>query len=261
MSARGKLRIGREAVDVGHREARICDGRLDRLKRMRRERLSAERVTLREAHAAEGDLHRFSHMNAKRGGKGVPGRIASHYAGPAHQAECGNVISSFSSRTDLHATTDLRLRIRRIQQIAGHQRPRRLVELDDDARVRHGRSEALVARVIHDRVRVDRALPSTGSNFRSTFMQFTHVGYGGCWKCPTSGIAAWRARVHAPHPRRVSTTGSGRGSAKSRCSSHSREPECWPAADMSSAWQPEGGFGYSRENDSLSIGMPPGVPP
>ena len=40
----------------------------------------------------------------------------------------------------LHAAADLRLGVRRIQQVAGHQRAGRVVELDDDARV--GMAEA-----------------------------------------------------------------------------------------------------------------------
>ena len=58
---------------------------------------------------------------------------------------------------DLDAPPDLRLGVFRFQQIAGHQRARRIVELDDDAGIGHRRGEALVAGVIHDRVGVDRA--------------------------------------------------------------------------------------------------------
>src|SRR5215510_5051949 len=56
-----------------------------------------------------------------------------------------------------HATAHLRLRVGRVEQVSRQQRAGGVVELDDDARVGHGRGEALVARVVHDRVRVDRA--------------------------------------------------------------------------------------------------------
>src|SRR5437868_807562 len=58
---------------------------------------------------------------------------------------------------DLDAAADLRLGVFGVQQISGHQRARRIIELDDDAGVGHRGREALVAGVIHDRVGVDRA--------------------------------------------------------------------------------------------------------
>src|SRR5687768_17141123 len=59
----------------------------------------------------------------------------------------------------LDAASDFRFGVRCLEQIAGEKGTGRVVELDDDARVRHRGREALVAGVIHDRVRVDRALP------------------------------------------------------------------------------------------------------
>src|SRR5881397_407080 len=43
-------------------------------------------------------------------------------------------------------------------------------------------------------------LPLTGSKARSVAMQFTHVAYGGCWKC----LHAWQ-RWSASTPRRAAS--------------------------------------------------------
>src|SRR5678816_998217 len=55
---------------------------------------------------------------------------------------------------DLYAAADLRFRVGGFQQIRCEQRTRRVVELHDDARVRHSRSKSLVTGVVHDRVAV-----------------------------------------------------------------------------------------------------------
>ena len=76
----------------------------------------------------------------------------------------GDVVVQFLEH-DLYAPPDLRLGKFSIEQIARHQGAGRVVELDDDAGVRHCRREALIARVVHDRVGVDRAEPARRLEF------------------------------------------------------------------------------------------------
>src|SRR5271163_3467825 len=115
---------------------------------------SAERVTLEKPTPLTATLHRFSHMWP----------LPSLGDGRARDAELrqGDVIVQLLE-DDLDAPPDLRLGIRCFEQVAGEQRAGRIVELDDDAGVRHRGSEALVAGVIHDGVGVDR--PDTAHGF------------------------------------------------------------------------------------------------
>src|SRR5271166_1157178 len=67
---------------------------------------------------------------------------------------------------DLHAPPDLSLGMRRFEQVSGKQRAGRIVELNDNAGVGHGGSEALVAGVIHYGVGVDRSETAHGFEFQ-----------------------------------------------------------------------------------------------
>src|SRR3989442_9294290 len=106
--------------------------------------ISAERVTREKPTPLTATLHRCSHIQPvylsvrqpelRQRDVGVQ-RLEDHF----------------------HATAHLRLGVGRFEQVGRQQRAWGVVELDDDARVGHGRGEALVARVVHDRVRVDRA--------------------------------------------------------------------------------------------------------
>src|SRR5262245_19253833 len=80
--------------------------------------ISAERVTLEKPTPLTATLHRFSHMGV------VPSQLRR---GPG-QPELGQrdvVVERLED--DLHAAPHLRLRVRRLQQVAGEERPRGVV--------------------------------------------------------------------------------------------------------------------------------------
>ena len=141
--------------------------------------ISAERVTLEKPTPLTATLHRFSHIGLPLTRVGVipsavqqflPAGSRARAQPSPHRARrnCGKVMSSFSfSKTTSTRRPTFASVYRRFQQIAGHQRTGRIVELDDDAGVGHRGREALVAGVVHDRVGVDRSpIPAHGFEFQ-----------------------------------------------------------------------------------------------
>src|ERR1700676_5629538 len=115
--------------------------------------MSAIRETLENPTPLTAILHRLSHMRCLPLSPCEP------------ELRQRDVVVQFL-KENLNAAANLRLGILRLQQVAGEQRARRLVELHDDAGVRHGGREALVASVIHDGVGIDRAGPAHGFEFQ-----------------------------------------------------------------------------------------------
>src|SRR5712671_4142516 len=118
---------------------------------------SAERVTLEKPTPLTATLHRFSHM-------GLFSSLGRRRARKAKLRQCDVVVQLFED--DLDAPPDLRLGMRRLEQVAGEQRAGRIVEFDDDAGVGHRRREAHVARVVHDSVGVDFPATAHGLEFQ-----------------------------------------------------------------------------------------------
>src|SRR5262245_7394823 len=103
--------------------------------------ISAERVTRENPTPLTATLHRCSHMRP----------TSWRLRRVARQPELRQrdlVVQRLEDH--LHATPDLRLRVRRLQQIGGQQGAGGVVELHDDARVGNGRGESSVAGVVHD---------------------------------------------------------------------------------------------------------------
>src|SRR5215831_5639438 len=127
---------------------------------------SAERVTREKPTPLTATLHRCSHMR----------RISSKLPRVGREAELRQgelVVQRLEDHLD--AAPHLRLGIGRLQEVGGQQGARRVVELHDDARVGNRRREALVAGVIHDRVRVDRA-PAADRLERQIGRHAAHAG-------------------------------------------------------------------------------------
>src|SRR5215470_16478113 len=120
--------------------------------------ISAERVTFENPTPLTAILHRCSHMPIDPPKLVRRGRLRAACEAELRQRDV--VVELVEDH--FYPPPDLRLRIGCPQKIPGQQRPRRVVELDDDARVGDGRRESLVPRVIHDRVRIDRALAAHG---------------------------------------------------------------------------------------------------
>src|SRR5437870_1504216 len=109
--------------------------------------ISAERVTWEKPTPLTATLHRFSHIVAS------PPSLGRRRARKPELRQGDVVVELLED--DFDAPPDLRLGIRRFQQVAGKQRAGRIVELDDDAGVGHSGREAFVPGVIHDGVSVD----------------------------------------------------------------------------------------------------------
>src|SRR6185503_11298111 len=120
--------------------------------------ISAERVTFENPTPLTAILHRCSHMPIDPPKLVRRGRLRALCQTELRQRDV--VVERLEDH--FHPPPDLRFRVGRVKQVAGQQRSRRVVELDDDARVGNGRGESLVARVVHDRVRVDGALAAHG---------------------------------------------------------------------------------------------------
>src|ERR1700756_3555477 len=134
--------------------------------------ISAERVTLENPTPLTATLHRFFHIwpfpslpwssppATKLCNSPSLGRRRAREA----KLRQGDVVVQLFEN-DLDAPPDPRLRVFGVQQIAGEQCAGRIVELDDDAGVGHRGREALVARVIHDRIGIDRSNAAYGFEF------------------------------------------------------------------------------------------------
>src|SRR5262245_21369602 len=149
---------------------------------------SAERVTREKPTPLTATSHRCSHMR----------RVSSGLLRVALEAELRQrelVVQWLEDHLD--AASHLRLGAGRLQEVGGQQGARRVVELHDDARVGDGCCEALVAGVVHDRVRVDGA-PAADRLERQIGRHAAHAGRIRWMLEVTAALAALQLKLAAP---------------------------------------------------------------
>src|SRR5438132_13340167 len=120
--------------------------------------MSAERETFENPTPLTATLHRFSHMWP------LPPSLGRRRGRQTKLRQRDVIVELLED--DLDAPPDLCLGVFGVEQIAGHQRARRVIEFDDDAGVGHRGAEALVAGVVHDGVGVDRSGTPHGFEFQ-----------------------------------------------------------------------------------------------